>query len=235
MTVKATASAEPDWPFAAPLRVLPHGPHELSREQVADSQRTRLMVAITELIAEDGYAAVRLAALVTRAGVSKATFYEHFSDKEQCLLAAYEHYLQTLIAAIVPAAEEELATMTDFVRSVVTRYIGLVMRDLTAARAFFIELESAGPEARSRLRAERQAFAALVARGHEHFRARDPSLVPLPAIAYEAIVDAARDIVRDRLDAEPEPDLAGLIPDLTLTFSAIFEGAAATRAAARAR
>lgn len=219
--------------FATPLPLpLPHGPHELTREQVADSQRTRLIAAFTELMAAHGYHGVRLAELVTRAGVSKTTFYEHFANKEQCMLAAYGQYARTLIAAIVPLPTEDTPPLIDFVRGVVTRFIGVIDRDLTAARAFFVELDSAGPEARARRRFERHAFAALVAEGHQHSRDRDPALTPLPTIAYEAIVDAVAGIVRDRLDSEPAPDLTGLIPDLTLTFSAMFLGADAAQAAA---
>lgn len=210
--------------FAAPLP-LPHGPHELSREEVAESQRTRLLAAFTELMAAHGYGGVRVADLVARAGVSKATFYEHFTDKQECMLAAYEQFLHTLIAAIAPLATDDAPRLSDFVRSVVTRFIEVTGRDLTAARAFFVELDSAGPMARARRRFERQAFIALFAERHRHFRARDPTLAQLPMIAYEAIVDAAREIVRDRLDSEPEPDLNELIPDLTLTFTAVFLGA----------
>jgi AcrR family transcriptional regulator len=226
MTVKEEAPGRSEEPIFAAPSPLPHGPHELSREQVAESQRTRLMVALTELMAAHGYHGVRLAELVTRAGVSKATFYEHFADKEQCMLAAYEQYARTLIAAIVPPPTEDTPRSTDFVRGVVTRFVGVIERDQTAARAFFVELDSAGPEARARRRFERHAFVALVAQGHQHFRARDPALAPLPPIAYEAIVDAMAGIVRDRLNSAPAPDLTGLIPDLTLTFAAIFQGAA---------
>jgi AcrR family transcriptional regulator len=201
----------------------------LSREEVAESQRTRLMAAFTELMAAQGYAGVRLAELVARAGVSKATFYEHFADKDQCMLAAYEEFLRTLIAAIAPLAADDSPRLIDFVRSVVSRYIEVTEQDLTAARAFFVEFDSAGPEARARRRFERQAFIALLEERHQHFRARDPSLAPLPAIAYEAIVDAAREIVRDRLDSEPEPRLTDLVPDLTLTFTAILQGAGAAQ------
>lgn len=230
MTVKQELCAPEQPVFDAPSP-LPRGPHELSREQVAESQRTRLMAALTELMAAHGYHGVRLAELVTRAGVSKATFYEHFTDKEQCMLAAYEQYARTLIAAIVPPSTEDAPLLEDFVGGVVTRFIAVIDRDLTTARAFFVELDSAGPEARARRRFERHAFAALVAQGHEHARSRDPSLTPLPTIAYEAVVDAVAGIVRDRLDSDPASDLSRLIPDLTLTFSAMFLGAHAAQAA----
>lgn len=233
MTVRQQLPARPGQPIFGAPSPLPKGPHELSREQVAESQRARLMAALTELMAAHGYHGVRLAELVSRAGVSKATFYEHFTDKEQCMLAAYDQYARTLIAAIVPPPAEEAPLLIDFVRGVVTRFIGVIERDRTIARAFFVELDSAGPEARTRRRFERHAFAALVAQGHEHFRARNPSLTPLPMIAYEAIVDAVAGIVRDRLDSEPASDLSGLIPDLTLTFSAMFLGADAAQAEIR--
>lgn len=231
MTVKEENFPRPQRPtFGAPSP-LPHGPHELSREQVAESQRTRLISALTELMAAHGYHGVRVAELVARAGVSKATFYEHFADKEQCMLAAYDQYARTLIAAIIPPPTEDTPLLTDFVGGVVTRFIRVIERDLTTARAFFVELDSAGPQARTRRRAERHAFAELVAQGHHHFRSRDPSLTPVPPVAYEAIVDAVAGIVRDRLDAETAPDLTGLIPDLTLIFSALFLGADAAKAA----
>ena len=231
MTVKQGAPAVAAQPIFEIPQPLPRGPHELTREQVADSQRTRLMAAFTELMAERGYAAVRLAELVTRAGVSKATFYDHFADKEQCMLAAYEQYTRTIIAALAPLVTDDAPEMSDLVRNVVTRYVEVIGRDLTAARAFMVELDAAGPRARARRRSERQAFISLLAERHRQFRAHDPSLAPLPTIAYEAIIDAAREIARDRLDSEPEPNLTDLIPDLTLTFAAIFQGAAAARAA----
>ena len=227
MAVNKQLSARVAEPIFEVPHVLPRGPHELSREQVADSQRTRLMAAFTELMAERGYAAVRLAELVTRAGVSKATFYEHFADKEQCMLSAYEEYLHRLIAAIAPLAADDAPAMADFVRNLVTRFIEVIGRDLTAARAFLVELDAAGPKARARRRYERQAFTALLAERHQYFRARDSSLGPLPTIAYEAVVDAAREIVRDRLDSQPESNLNDLISGLTLTFVALFHGAAA--------
>ena len=229
MTVKPDTEA-PSSPsvFASPLP-LPRGPHELTREEVAESQRTRLMAGFTELMAAHGYAGVRLADLVSCAGVSKATFYEHFADKEQCMLAAYEQYLRTLIEVIGTVADDDTPRLEDFVGSIVTRYLEAIRRDLTASRAFFVELEGAGAVARARRRFERQAFIALLKERHQHFLASDPSLAPLPTISYEAIVDAAREIVRDRLDSELHPDLMGLVPDLTLTFTAIFQGAAAAQ------
>src|SRR6266581_4144987 len=70
-------------------RRLPTGAHGLGREEVARDQRDRLQRAMTELIAERGYQAVRILDLTQLAHVSRPTFYELYPDKEELLLAAY--------------------------------------------------------------------------------------------------------------------------------------------------
>jgi AcrR family transcriptional regulator len=62
----------------------------LPREIVAASQRERLIIATTELVERQGYPATSVAELTRRASVSRAAFYEHFANKEECFLAAYE-------------------------------------------------------------------------------------------------------------------------------------------------
>jgi AcrR family transcriptional regulator len=73
----------------APPKRLPPGRHGLSREQVRESQRRRLIAAATELLAEHGYGQVTITGVAKRAGVSTATFYKRFDDLWACLLVAY--------------------------------------------------------------------------------------------------------------------------------------------------
>src|SRR5439155_6906652 len=73
---------------AEPHRALPRGPHGLSREEVELSQRARLLHAATQAVAEQGYVKTTVADILRRAGVSRATFYQLFSDKEDCFQAA---------------------------------------------------------------------------------------------------------------------------------------------------
>jgi len=224
MTVKGLGKLA-ESPIFFDAEPLPRGPHELSREQVATSQRNRLMAAFAELMAAHGYAAVNISELVARAGVSRATFYQHFADKEHCLLAAYEQYASQLMASLGPLVTSAAPTIEDFVHDVVAQYVAVIAKGPTAARAFFVELDGAGPRARDRRRQERAAFTRLFEARHAEFRSRDSSLGPLPTIAYEVMVDAAREVVRDRLDTEADPDLLALVPDLTAVFTAMFHGA----------
>ena len=83
--VHKPASRHPNIP-----RRLPRGTHGLDPSLVAASQRTRLLEAVGRAVAEKGYAAATIDDIVRGAGVSKKTFYEHFQDKLECFLAAYE-------------------------------------------------------------------------------------------------------------------------------------------------
>ena len=69
---------------------LPRGPHALTREQVRASQRGRLIVAMGDLVGQDGYAATTVADILALAGVSRKAFYQHFANKQECFLAAYD-------------------------------------------------------------------------------------------------------------------------------------------------
>jgi AcrR family transcriptional regulator len=57
---------------------------------VARSQRERLFAATVACVAEKGCEATTVADLLELSGVSRSAFYEHFSDKEDCFVAAYE-------------------------------------------------------------------------------------------------------------------------------------------------
>ena len=55
---------------------------------VRASQRERLVRAVVAAVAQSGYPAVTVADIVRRARVSRAAFYTHFTDKEDCFLSA---------------------------------------------------------------------------------------------------------------------------------------------------
>ena len=64
--------------------------HEFGRERVIDIQRARILAAMVEVCDERGAGRVTVAHIVERAGVSRRTFYELFSDREDCFIGAFE-------------------------------------------------------------------------------------------------------------------------------------------------
>ena len=151
-------------------RALPRGPHGLSRDEVAQSQRLRLLTAMTDAVAEKGFAKTVVADVVARSGVSRATFYAMFRDKEDCFQAAYEMNA-ALVAEIMEAA---LVEMRDDVRSgpleKLERVLGLYIDTLASApglaRVFLVEVYAAGPQAIAQRRASLDRFVDIVAATH---------------------------------------------------------------------
>ncbi len=71
-------------------RRLPRGENGMPRSFVVHSQRERILDAVTNLTAQSGYAALTVEGIAAEASVSLQAFYEHFSDKEDAFLVAYE-------------------------------------------------------------------------------------------------------------------------------------------------
>ncbi len=67
-----------------------HDRHRLDSEQFAVDQRQRLIDTMTLLAGENGYAATTVAKIIKRARVSRRTFYVHFADRDELLLAAFD-------------------------------------------------------------------------------------------------------------------------------------------------
>jgi AcrR family transcriptional regulator len=194
--------------FQAPV-VLPRGRHTLTREQVLAAQRERLMAAMTELMAERGYRAVKVGEIAAQAGVSREAFYQCFTGKEACAFAAYDRFIDVLLARVI-AAVGPADDLDTFMLGLIGGYVETLQQDLVVARAFQIEMDAVGQHARERRRQALVRFA-------EFIRARREELIadePLPMSAYLGVVYAARQLVSDTLDTQERPDLVSLAPEL---------------------
>jgi AcrR family transcriptional regulator len=93
------------------LGPLPGGHHGLSREQIVESQRERLLAAMADQVAANGYRGTTITEVVKAASVSTRDFYELFKGKEECFLAAFDvvrDHLEKLIRRAV-ADEDDWA------------------------------------------------------------------------------------------------------------------------------
>ena len=68
----------------------PSGARKLPSDLVSAVQRERLIAAMLSAAAELGYRETNVQDVIDRAGVSRPTFYEHFANKEDCFLAAFD-------------------------------------------------------------------------------------------------------------------------------------------------
>jgi AcrR family transcriptional regulator len=141
---------------------LPRGRHGLPRELVAENQRERLVAGIIAAVAEHGYGATTIAAIVKAAELSRKTFYEHFANKEECFKAAYEAAFEYLCAGIAEA--EAAPQWGESVRARLGRLLDLLAADPDLASFFLIAPSGAGDEIAERHHeAMRELVAALIA------------------------------------------------------------------------
>jgi AcrR family transcriptional regulator len=197
-------------------------------ERAENPKRDRLLDVFTALMAERGYAAVRVGDVVTHAGCTLATFHALFADKEACMLAAYDRFGAWVIEAIFREIPPD-AAWSEYVAGTLRGYIELLEREPTAARAFYIEIDGAGATATRRRRDAVYGFAEMLAERHAELRAREPSLAELPRVAYLGLAFAVRGLIEDTLLDVDGPSLREVAPGIELLANAAVAGAAAAR------
>jgi AcrR family transcriptional regulator len=78
---------------------------QLPPEFIAAHKRRRMIDAMAELCAEQGYEATKIADVVRRAHVARKTLYDNFSGKEELFLAAFDSAVAEAGAAVAEACE----------------------------------------------------------------------------------------------------------------------------------
>jgi AcrR family transcriptional regulator len=143
---------------AAPAEKLPSGRQAratLTRADVVAHQRRRILLAMVDDVAERGYPAVTVAHVIARAGVSRATFYEQFDDKEECFLAAFD----AAIGILLTGAERQRG-VAELLRS----YLDRLAANPGYAKVFLVDIHALGTAGVLRRAASQQRFADVVAR-----------------------------------------------------------------------
>ena len=150
--------------------------HEAVSVAVAQDQRARLLAAITEVVAEKGYAAATVADVVRTAGVSRTTFYEQFASKEECFLEAYRHGVDRLLEDVRAAVHATPRGWRAQLRAGVRAYLDGLAAEPRFTRTYLLEIHSAGQAALdARAEAARQ-FADRYRATFEQARADDAAL-----------------------------------------------------------
>src|SRR2546429_2818985 len=85
---------------------VPRGRHAPPLEVRLSVQRRRLLEAAAAEFARSGYADASAESISREAGMSKATFYEHFANKEECVLALFDEAATEVLRAMAEAAAD---------------------------------------------------------------------------------------------------------------------------------
>ncbi len=208
------------------LGPLPGGHHGLSRQQVAESQRERLLAAIVTVVAARGYRAATVTAIVKEAAVSSRVFYEFFEGKEEAFRAAFDavvDHLEDLLEKTVAEHEGDWPRQTVAVLAELARFFST---EPELARFCLLEPATATPELIAHFRATVLRGVPFLRRGREEHE----SGAVLPASTEDSIIGGLLSLASGAL-ISGSPPLPDLVPDLAEFALAPYLGPDRARAA----
>ena len=204
----------------------PPGRQQLSREFVAQHQRARIISALAQEIVSRGYRGVTVADIVRRAGIARNTFYDNFSSKEDCFLAAQDFAVEEALRRVVEAAAK-VETWQGRVDAGLAAFLSYVASEPALARTCMVEALSAGPAALARYEESLQAFIPLFRIG----RKMSPHGEDLPATLEETIIGGVFWIIYQRIILGETEQIEELLPQLVEFALTPYVGAEAAKRA----
>ena len=201
------------------------GPSALPRGQVAEIQRRRMLTAAVDAVEEVGYARMTVAQVISRARVSRKTFYDVFADREDCFLAAFEQAVEQG-RELVSAAYARESSWREATRAALAALLGGMDEEPGLTKLCVVEAQGAGPRVLER-RAE--AFAEL-ARALDRGREAPGAGGDPPEVTAEGLVGAVFTVIHTRVLERDERPLLELLGPLMSMIVLPFLG---SRAAAR--
>ena len=211
---------------------LPRGRTGLPADEVREAQRERLLRAVIAAVDTAGFRDVTVADIVRGARVSRAAFYAHFADKEDCFLAAARQGGLLMADRVVSATRKapDDASADELLRASIGAFVDFLAEEPAFARAFYIDMPVAGPRAVRQLEAAQHGFARLNRAWHERARREHPGWPAVPYQAYYALAGATTELVRAEVRRGPIDAANGLKDTLVALHLAVLAGRPWTKA-----
>ncbi|MGA7704578.1 MAG: hypothetical protein WB998_06740 [Solirubrobacteraceae bacterium] len=169
---------------------------------VAEMQRRRLLLAFGEVASTSGLGAATVGRVCEQAAVSRRTFYELFSDREDCLLGAFEQAVERFARRVRPAFEAK-GRWHERIRAALSLLLEQLDAEPDLARLCIVEASRGGHELLERRRHVLEALAAAVDEG----RAQTRSGTGPPPLTAQGIVGGVLSVIHARL-IESQPSVA---------------------------
>jgi len=185
---------------------------ELPREFVAGHKRRRMMDAIAELTAEQGYEATKIADIVRRAAVARKTLYDNFDGKEDLFLSAVDTALNEMRVVAEEACERTDGREEQIVAGL-EALLGYIAEHPSAAKMSMVEAISATPSSARLYDAGMYAFVELLRRSA-------PDGSDLPETIEESLVGGVAWIIQQQIrrgEAESADELLGELSQFVLS------------------
>jgi AcrR family transcriptional regulator len=211
-----------DWIFSYPV---PPGPLRATRRrtvkavpfkerQAQANPPERLLRALAAVVADKGYPDTTVAEIVERASTSQRTFYEHFDNKEDAIVAALDSGSAHMLAAALPAFRRA-PDWAHAVHDTIEAMFAFGAEEPEYARLGGVEMYAAGKRALDQREAVTEGMEGLLIPGYE----MNPKA---PAIAAEAVGGALYSLLYDHVNKKGPETLPDLVPTLVYVTLAPF-------------
>jgi AcrR family transcriptional regulator len=193
-------------------------PPDRPRSRAALTQRERIVRAAAQVVVERGYEALSIPAISAAAGTSNQTFYEHFANKRDALLAAFEILGAEALGKAATAFERE----DDYAEAIGASLRALlehIASNALFARLAFFELPTAGPVALDHADAMLESFGDFLGPG----RASSGIGAPLPRSVLEAIPSGIWAVIQHEIVHGRRESLPQLAPEIARIVLASFD------------
>ncbi|HWO46966.1 MAG TPA: TetR/AcrR family transcriptional regulator [Solirubrobacterales bacterium] len=181
---------------------------ELPREFVASHKRRRMMDAIAELTAEQGYEATKIADIVRRAAVARKTLYDNFDGKEDLFLSAVNSTITEMRVVVEEACEQSQIAPEEGIVAGLEALLDFVAEYPAAARMCMVEAISATPSSARLYDASMHDFVELLRKGA-------PGGADLPETIEESLVGGVAWILQLQIRRGEAERAPGLLPELS--------------------
>jgi AcrR family transcriptional regulator/DNA-binding MarR family transcriptional regulator len=178
-----------------------------------------LLDATFALVGAEGYRRLTARRVSDWAGVSNKTFYDLFSDREDCFLAAFDYAIDQLTTVVVPAWEREKDWAAG-IRAGLGALLGFLDEEPALRRLVFVEALGAGPRVLARRAEVLDVLAGVVDEGRRGVKVGGE----LPPLTAEGIVGATFGVIYARLSQHDSEPLADLLNALMATIVLPYRG-----------
>ncbi|MGH2911209.1 MAG: TetR/AcrR family transcriptional regulator [Solirubrobacteraceae bacterium] len=195
----------------------------LGHSHIAGIQRARILAATCEVVGERGAGGVSVGYIVERSGVSRRTFYEIFTDCEECLLAAFDDAFERASECVLPAFYSK-SRWSERVRAGLLAFLSFIEEQPSAGGLLVRGSLAMGGRVRERREQVLEQLATVIDDG----RGEGRQGTQVPPLTAEGLVGGVLSILDRSADGESE-QLRGLVNPLMAMIVAPYLGFAASR------
>lgn len=188
---------------------MPSGSPPITRDEVPNDQRRRILQAVGELVAKRGYQGTTIELIVRKARVGYATFYKNFANKEECFLTFFDGAAALTAKRMNAAFEAADGGWPEQITAALGAFFELVSEQPVMARACLVESLTAGPTAVARYEMVMRSFTPLIRPGRD----LNPREAELPETLEDTVVGGVVWIAYQRLIVGEADRLLSLLPE----------------------